>query len=362
MPGDTRDFGALMQSALSNARSEAASNPTAVPPVTTDVRAVGQEDDAADVEETGTDASPAGKDIPAAKPDQEGQDEVKKDIESIYVTDDKGRRRIDIDFSDREGIKKLVSKAAGADGWKARMDRAEKAHKEVSAAHEETNKALESITATFERQGIKGLINLLTQQEDGFDKWFASEYSKRKQYDAADPATKEVMDARREAEEMRKELELARKEREEGKLSLQKRAEEVAQQEATTVWTSAAKKTSFAGKLGDADSEAFYDEAVQDYVRRELTKLGEDNEIDDAQLSKLFEDGQKRFLRVINVKTDKTVKAELERKKDDVAVRLNNSRGQVKGPSAKDEAAAADIKDGSIAARMRGIARALGRG
>lgn len=299
-----------------------------------------------EVQEEDSSPTPASEDVSSASDveDEAIQDEqpVNPDIEVISVTDHKGKREVEIDFSDREKIKKLIPMAYGMRKFQHERDEATSWRKNVEPEYMELKESWSSLEKAFKEGGEEGLINFLAQDENAWNKRIERE--KRKW--SASPS--ELEQIRREEEDFKKhqQYEAAQRELEEFKASVQKekQANEVASLQDT--FTRSFESNSFTGKLGDPVAEEEMNQALWTRTKAQLEELyGDQDTIPAEAVRKQFKEVAEKFQRVINIQADKKVtKATANRK---AAARVKASAMSV-APSSRKEAAAREQFDKNI--------------
>jgi multidrug efflux pump subunit AcrB len=173
----------------------------------------------------------------------------------------------EIDFSDREAIKKELSLAHGARKWATELDKERKEKARINEDLAKYKKAME----TFENLSKTNPEELWKRM---FDKapevWLAEKQKERDAYKSATPEMREAMDAKKLIPELRRQMEEEKAARE----ALAKQAEE-AQQAAlaksiSTTMDSAFSKVRFTGTMKDKVAATELDRILYNTVRTNL--------------------------------------------------------------------------------------------
>lgn len=319
-----------------------------------------------DEEEGGVseDGQPAGEEQPqeAATTPNETASKADKNpnIERIKVTGPNGPEEISIDFSDKESIKKAFSMSHGARKWQSERDSFAKRIKEMEPDYKDAVGTRDAIVGAFKQSGFKGLVNLLLQDEQGYQKLMDMEVEKRSTYRTATPELKARMDAEARYEELHQKMkyqeELNAREQE----KLTRRQQELTAQEQSTTEASfntmastALQQHTFTGKLGDSELEARLNESVWQGVRKALNKLPNETEITQEFLNSLVEKEATLFGKGLGKKVNAEVQQKIQEKKQDSAVKLATAAAQGMGRSGAAEKFTEALNKGDTASAVR---------
>lgn len=302
-----------------------------------------------DDEENGTsgegDSQPTADDTqPADAATPENTSNKSESREKIKVTGPNGPEEIEIDYSDRESIKKAFSMSHGARKWASERDALAKRLKEIEPDYKDSVEVRDGIVGAFKQKGIKGLVNFLQQDELAYDKMLELEMEKRAIYQKAEPSLKAKMDAEERYEALLNEMkykEEQNKAAEAKNLAKQKEIEQselaVASESFNTMSSTAMQQHSFKGKLGDNELEARIDESVWTNVRKTLLKLDDNTDITQQMLNDLVSKEAALFSKGLGRKVESEVKQKVEQKKIASATKLASDaqQGMGKGGAAE---------------------------
>ncbi len=229
--------------------------------------------------------------------------------QKVTITDDKGRRDIEVDFSDIPYMTKVVQQAAGARkllaqhaDLKKQLDAA-KTEREPLAADAGDFRRL---AGAWDKDGLGGLVRELTKGSQTLDQVVDAELARRGRVASMTPAEKLAHES---AEVAKRESSESKRERDEYKDRIAKLdAKEEAAEKATFqgYMESGLEKYGFTGKLGDEAREHRLNKMLWSAVRSEISDLPDDAVVDSSTVRRLFAE-QTRAL-------DLTVKAQVKDK------------------------------------------------
>jgi hypothetical protein len=299
------------------------------------------------------------KDLPSSLdeivPENAEAKDANKDVEEIIISDESGRKKITVDWNDRTKLKKYVEMAAGMRKFQAERDRVKA---ELSKVQSESREYVDSWTAietAYSKEGIKGLINLVTGEADGYDKLLQRELGKLKARETATPSELERMDLeekfQREARERQKlqaqveaQLKKATEEREQASLkSLESRV------------LPAFEKHRFAGKLGDAKVEDRLDKAIWRETLEVLENYPDHVELTPSMIEKEFREASNTYRKLINKQAEEKTKQVIQKKK--VAAQETAAVKAMSGMRSNDarDAFKNDIRKGDLTSALTSV-------
>jgi hypothetical protein len=245
------------------------------------------------------------------------KDETPAGSESIVVTDESGkRRRISVDWNNKEQLKKYVQLAHGARKWQAERDQALSARTEVEGKLKELASNWETLENTYQSRGIAGLVDLLEGRTGAFDDWEKSRIDRYNFLQKATPAQKELFEAKERAAARDAELERIRKENEDFRNSIVAEKEQASLKSLESTVHPAFDRYRFADKLGDADTEHMFDEMLWNNALKRLEPYEEKGVPLTADLvEKEFKAVATALRKRINVQAEKKAANAVEQKK-----------------------------------------------
>jgi hypothetical protein len=233
--------------------------------------------------------------------------DLKVDIAEIKITDDKGQRKVKVDFSDKDKLTKYVQLAYGARKWQKERD-------EVKKQLDEKVQMWDKFEAAW-KQGYKGLINTLEGSEGAFDKLVTAEIERRQALEDMSPVERRNM----EIEEKIRQQELATEKKAK---DLDKKLEEIKAKESEAETKELQSKLNpsferyrFAGKLGNEVAEHEFDSMLWERTLARLEKLPDSVNITQAMIDKEFRTVASLMSGHLKGQADKEVKKSIETKK-----------------------------------------------
>lgn len=277
------------------------------------------------------------------------------DIEEIIITDDSGKKKLKVDWSDRERLKKYVQQAAGMRKFQAERDQLTTKLKTIEPEYQDLKKSWGAIEEAFSKGGIKALVNLLANDAQGYDKHLQAEITRIRAREAATPAELERMDLEEKLSLERKERELLQKRVEEDLRRSQEEREVASLKSLEAQVHPAFDKYRFAGKLGDDVVEARLDQAVWDQALKRLEEYPDDVELTPSLIDREFRDVANSFRKIINkqaeVKANKVVTSKkIAAQESAAAVAVN---GMMANTAQSAEKFKQDIRKGDLTSALR---------
>lgn len=238
--------------------------------------------------------------------------------EVITVTDDTGKRKLEIDYSDRAATRKAHEMAAAARKWQADRDREAATRKKIEEAHMADRKVLNALEEAYASGGELAVIDLIAGKQGASAEFIQRQIDRAKFLEKASPAEKAALEARERLDAQEREIAKLRKEGEtrEQRIAAEREAAELASTESTV--HPVFEKYRFDGKLGDAGDEEMFDEMLWNTALKRL-KPYEDKglpmtkELVDREFRTVATQLRKR----INVQAEKRAAAVVEQKKQE---------------------------------------------
>lgn len=204
-----------------------------------------------------------------ATPGTSGEKEV------ITVTDETGRKRkVEIDYSNREQIKKMAAAAAGMRKFQAERDREIQSRKELETRLKEREGDWGKLEEAYQK-GPEHLIDLLSGRQGAWQELVNRELERREFLKNASPEELQAMKAQEQADLTRKELDKIRKENEEFKAKVQQEREEAELRSMESRVHPVFEKYRFADRLGSAQDEQLFDEMLWNSSLKRLEQYEE---------------------------------------------------------------------------------------
>lgn len=264
-------------------------------------------------------------------PESEGTEEqspttdepVVAEVEEIEIADADGRKKVKVDWTDREKLKKYVQTAhaahKGMRKFQTERDQALTRLKEVEPQYQELAASWKAVEEAFQKDGVRGLVNLLAGNEGAYDQHIEQQYSRRSaraeaermgdraaidKLDLEERLAKEASERARLAKQVEEHLQKANQEREQASYkALEARI------------YPAFERHRFAGKLGDSTAEHQLDSAVWQQAVQRLEQYPEGTELTPELVDKEFRAVAATFQKIVTKQAERKADATLKQKK-----------------------------------------------
>jgi hypothetical protein len=350
----TPDIMNLFSQLESKTTGEAESPPSQEESDGTETQEAGQQQ-TPEVESPTTLESAPKEEVPQPKVKEAATKPPEAQVEYLTITDDQGKRQIALDWNNKDAIRKAVQMAAGARKWQAERDSLKDSLSRIQTEHSEATSQLKNIEEAFERDGMRGLVNLLVGNQGAYDQWKDAEFQKWASYNNASPEQKAFFDAKAENEKLQKEMAWQRKQQEAAVAKAAKEAQEAQdkaerarQEENTAILHKEFRKHSFNGKLPVEEAKAI-DNAIWHNAMSSLKELPAETELTPDLVSQAFQREAQRFSKLV----DTAATTRVTKQKEAAQVRLQaDAKSNVRAPSNKEEEFSSLIKKGGSDAKM----------
>lgn len=239
--------------------------------------------------------------------------------EVITVTDDQGRRRkIEIDYSDREATKKAHLLAAGMRKYQAERDQLGHKYKSQETELTDLRKNWQDLESAYQG-GISTLVDRL-EGPGAFKALIAKEIEKARFLDRASPDEVKAFQDREEADRLRKDYDKLRKDNEKFKEEVKSREEQSELKSLESRVNPAFFKYSYDEKLGSAEDESMFNEVLWTTSMNRLKPYEEQGlDLTPELIERTFRDVASRLNRRIGAQAEKKVSKVVEQKKQEAA-------------------------------------------
>lgn len=276
-------------------------------------------------EDTPTDLAATDETTSTGKPSISGSKEV------ITITDDKGRRKVEIDFENKEQLKKYVQMAYGARKWQAERDKAIEARKAEATKLADVQKNWSVLENAFQ-QGPEALFDIL-QGPGSYKQMIEKEVRKKEFLARATPEELEMYNAKEQAQAHARELERIRKENEDFRKKITEDREATEMKSLESQVHPVFDKYRFADKLGDADGELMFDEMLWNTSLKRLEAYEEKGyELSPELVEREFRAVAMNIRKRIGAQAEKKTAKIVEQKKQEATENVQNAvKSQYKG-------------------------------
>jgi hypothetical protein len=244
-----------------------------------------------------------------------------QDIIEVAFTDHKGKRSAKVDLSDKDTIKKLLSKAFGSTKWKVEKDQLKQefdTYKKVNDEKVQFFSQLEEAFGDGSYGGIENVIKLLTKDEGAIDSLIAHREAEKQRLAKMDPVERAKLEW--EQERLRDRVTHEKRIAElEGREKLTKDQQAKAEEESLKTMAAIAHgKFNFDGKLGNDRTEtrlnkALWNDAADLLEEKGITKPTQ------RQMEAAFQIVYKDLISGYETTSEKKVATRVEQKKAQAA-------------------------------------------
>lgn len=245
----------------------------------------------------------------------ESNEAPKSRMKEIVVTDETGKKRIKVDLNDEKKIEKYVSMAYGMRKFQAERDQLKAQVAKIEPEYKELKQGWNELESAYSKSGVAGIVNLLRNDPQGYEKHMAQEIERRNVLAKASPEERARFDLEEKFNQERKERERIQKQMDEYVSESRRNNEEAGLKSLEAQLSPSFEKYRFNGKLGDKEVERMYDTAVWNQVINQLKDLPEDAPLSSASVDKAFRDVSSKFRRVIADKVETGTKKAIAQKK-----------------------------------------------
>jgi hypothetical protein len=269
------------------------------------------------------------------------------DVEEVVVTDEFGRRRVKVDYTDRDKVKRAYQMAAGFGKMKADRDGAQAWRKQVEPELSDLRTSWKAVEEAFQRDGIRGLADLLGGEGAG-QKFEEDVYQRRRTREEASPAQLKQLEMEEALAKERKERERLSKTVEAQLKEAQDRKDAADTRMLQTRIEPVFERHRFAGKLGDTEAEAELDESMWNKVIARLQAYPDDVELTPGLISKEFAAVAQTFHRIIRKQADTETQRTIAAKKQAAQESAATAASSGLATNAEAESFRKNIKSGRI--------------
>lgn len=282
-------------------------------------------------------------------------------IEEVMISDAKGRRKVKVDFSDRDKLRKYVQFAAGARKWQAERDEARSELSSISEEYKSLQGDWNRLEEAYSAGGVAGLVDLLEGQSGSYDNFLAQEIERRNAYQQMSDSERAEVDRQRAAEtQERKNQELQNKYEEMlKKMESDKEAAEMRSLESKL--HPSFDRYRFAGKLGDEVAETEFDEMLWNRSLSLLEKIPQEVEITQAVIDKEFRKVANSMRKHMNAQVENKVKRAITKTKESATKKAQAKVGKSLRQSAEVEEFKKNMRTGNLVDGLSSFFKAGGK-
>lgn len=274
-----------------------------------------------------SDESESGDDTPSDSSTEQVPDEAKSekappqktsaDEEIITITDEKGQRKIRIDYNDKAKLKQAVQLAYGSRKWQAERDQAKAENTQLKAQHSELKTNWDTLESAYSKTGIAGVIDLLEGRQGAYQDHLKKAIDRQDFLRKASPEEIDALEAREAAQAKATEADRLRKEFEDFKKSVEATKEQAEVESLKASLNPAFDKYRFDGKLGNEKAEARLDKALWAEVIELLEPYEDKGMLTPELINKTFRDVALEMRKDMNLQAEKKASKVIEQKKQE---------------------------------------------
>lgn len=229
-------------------------------------------DDILPQEEGGDTPQDSSEGTPETKADAKApvKDPKTSSKEVITVTEANGqKRKIEIDYADREAIKKAHLLASGARKWQADRDQAIQRLKKTESEVSEIRQNWNDLEKAYTENGLAGLVDRL-EGNGAWNNLLQKAVQKAKFLENASPEEVEAFNIRDELDRTKRDNDKIRKDNEKFKKEVSEEREQTETRELQSRIYPSFTKHRFEGKLGSTEDEHMFDEMLWNTAMKRL--------------------------------------------------------------------------------------------
>lgn len=260
--------------------------------------------------------------------------------ETIVISDDKGRRKIEVDFNNKDQLKKYIEMAHGARKWQAERDQVLQKMKPIETELTQMKQDWGKLEKAFQ-SGPDALFDLLQGRQGAFQDHVQKQLQRSEFLKSATPQEVKHLEEREQADRTAKDLEKLRKENEDFKNSITQEREVAETRALEGKVFPVFDKYRFAGKLGSGDDEHMFDSMLWETASKNLIPYEEQGvPLTQELIEKEFRNVAQAIRKRINVQAEKKVSRVMDQKKQEATenVQAKVKSGYRAGGNASQEA------------------------
>ena len=276
-----------------------------------------------------------------------------QDIEvvTLKMKDPKTGRaqKIKIDYNDRKAIKENAKKAAGMRKAFADRDVISKQLQDSEKKYDELSSVYTPLAEAFETNGIRGVVELLSDSPDAWKEAVDAEIEERERIRKLSPEERFQMERELESQRWEQQLAAERAKREAFEQQIAEREQQAQIKDLKARVNPSFDRYRFSGTLGDPVLEQKLDSAVWSEVMTNLSDIPDNVELTQALIDKEFRKATATFRKALKVQSEKNVKKTIERKKAQAGERAQvTAKKGLNKSNAASKKFAEDLQTGNI--------------
>lgn len=243
--------------------------------------------------------------------DEEAGASKKGDVDYVYATGPKGRKKIKVDYSNKEVIKKAHQKAAAADLYRLQRDAAKKEAAELKELAEHFKK----LDQAYEKESVLGVVKSMKGGQEALDALIEAKLAEREAVAAMSPEERRAWELEQETIHGNKEVQRLREQLEAREARDREREEQAKVAEVERLVTPAFDRYRFKGKLNNEEHEYILDKMLWTQVEDELNELPEEIPLTQALVDRAYRNNAAKIRKMMSLQAEKKVKKIVDKKK-----------------------------------------------
>lgn len=278
-----------------------------------EVHLPGDQDNGPSTDSSGSGTSAKASNVPGANP---GKTSETKEV--ITVTDESGRKRkVEVDYSNRESIKKAFAEAAGMRKFQAERDKSQLTLREKDQKIQELSQNWNDLENTF-KQGAEHLFDVLSGKKGAFNDMIQKAIEKRDFLKNASPEEINSMEIRDRAERLERQNQDLQKKNEEFMKKVESERAQAEERAMESRVHPVFEKYRFAEKLGNEVDEQMFDEMLWNSALKRLEPYEEKGlELTPELVDREFRTVAQSIRNRIGAQAEKKVSRVVEQKKQE---------------------------------------------
>ena len=288
---------------------------------------------------------------------QDVEDPSVESIEEIFVTDHRGRRKVKVDWSDKDKLKKHIQKAYGMRKFQAERDQYKERLEAVEAKNSENSEVIDSINEAYESGGLAAVADLI-EGEGAWEAAMQKHIDLQEWKRGATESEIEAYNTREENARLQKQIEAQNKANEKFMQKVESEKDEAAAESLKSQTFPSFDKYRFEGKLKSPKEELQLDKMLWRNAKADLMELLEEGEdLTPCIIEKTFKQNYALLRRSENRRASSKAAATLKKKKQEA---IENVQTQVMNgykETGKDKEFKSLLDKGDIGGILSGFAK-----
>jgi len=313
--------------------------------------------------DTAVESENKAKQQPSVSDSPEGSTpEESGDIEELVITGPNGRRKVKVDFSDKDKLKKHVQLAYGARKWQKERDDAKTELSSIRTQFTELKSDWDKVEKAYASKGVEGLVDLLEGREGAYSEFRKQELVREKQFQEMDDSERAVYNREQALKVQDAQNKKLREEYEAKLTEISQKTEQAEMRSLESKIHPSFDRYRFKDTLSDPIAETEFDEMLWSRALASLDKIADENiEITSAMVDKEFRRISQAMKKHIATTADSKVKNIVSKKKQDATKKVQAQVSKGIRNSAETEMFRQSMKSGNFVDGLAAFFKAGGK-